>query len=54
MGEYVRGWWNGLSQQGRAIISIVAVLCVLAAFWLALANAGAFASVTESLGKLLP
>ena len=54
MGEYVRGWWNGLSQRGRAIISIVVAVCLLAALALALSNPSAFSQVSESLDKLLP
>ena len=53
MREYINGWWSGLSPRGRAIISIVVALCLLAAFALALANAGAFDQVAASLERLL-
>lgn len=53
MREYVSGWWNGLSPRGRAIVSVVAAVCLLLAFALALGNAGAFDQVTGSLGELL-
>lgn len=54
MRGYINGWWAGLSPKGRTIISVVIALCVLVAFALALANAGAFGEVTNSLDKLLP
>lgn len=53
MREYISGFWSGLSQRGRAIISIVVVLVLLAAFYLALVNAGAFTSVMDSLDKVV-
>lgn len=54
MREYVNGWWSGLSQRGRAIISIVVALCLLAALALALSNPSGFSQVSDSLDKLLP
>jgi type II secretory pathway component PulM len=53
MREYINGWWSGLSQRGRAIISVVVAVCLLVAFYLMLTNAGAFSQVSESLDKLL-
>lgn len=54
MREYINGWWSGLSPRGRTIISVTVALCLLSAFALALANAGAFGQVTDSIDKLLP
>jgi len=53
MREYISGWWSGLSSRGRTIISVVIVLAVLGAFYLALVNSAAFTSVTDSLDKLI-
>lgn len=52
MREYVSGWWSGLTPRGRTITSVVVVVAILAAFALALGNAGAFGQVTDSLEKL--
>lgn len=54
MDKYISGFWSGLSQRGRAVVSVAVIVVVLAAFALALANAGAFEQVTGSLEKLLP
>lgn len=53
MRGYINGWWGGLSPRGRAIISVVVALCLLAAFALMLFNAGAFDQVAGSLSELL-
>ena len=54
MREYISGFWSGLSQRGRAIVTIVIAIVVLAAFYLTLVYSAAFSSVADSLGKLIP
>lgn len=54
MRDYISGFWSGLSQRGRTIVTIVIVVAVLIAFYLALTNGAAFSSFTDSLDKLLP
>jgi archaellum component FlaF (FlaF/FlaG flagellin family) len=54
MREYISGFWSGLSQRGRAIVTIVIALVILGAFYLALVNSAAFSSVTEALDRLIP
>ena len=53
MREYISGWWSGLSPRGRAVVSVTVAVCLLAAFGLALGNAGAFDQVADSLRELL-
>lgn len=53
MREYISGFWSGLSQRGRAIVSIVIVVAVLVAFYLALVNAQAFAQFADNIGKIV-
>jgi archaellum component FlaF (FlaF/FlaG flagellin family) len=54
MREYISGFWSGLSQRGRAAVTIVIALVILGAFYLALVNSAAFSSVTEALDRLIP
>lgn len=54
MREYISGFWSGLSQRGRTIVTVVIAVVLLGAFYLALVNSAAFSSVAEALGKLIP